>query len=440
MAEPPPAPQIQRTMRLLATSTPERRNRVRILVYGQSVSAQAWWLRVKENLEQRFPYADLHMENRSIGGFSSQWLVHTAEHDLYPFYADLVIFRVLGDHHRYEDIIARTRSRTTAEMLIWNGSARRPTQKTPAPDKQDWNQFFNYEWVPRMCAKYHCAFVDTGTEWDQYMMHYGLPYLDFVVSETDGHLNANGNWVHSELIKRRLAAQPGLSEPKHEGMVRDIAVGKEGLWKDGKLVVEFEGNRVDLVTDTSFASSSGTAAVRVDGRRPSEIPELYVHSRCGGAIGTGWPCAIEIGHEAPLMAEDWTMRFSHVSDDSSLFRFELQGSQTGPDGGGDSQTRFVSNSGRVVIEPEQWIVGRDYNLRNVPMPEGYKANWRVATFFSDTFAPPENVDPAREHVVTVAQGLTNTRHTLELTIDGDAAALKTIRIYRPPCEDGARDE
>jgi hypothetical protein len=34
---------VQRTMRLLATSTPERRNTVRVLFYGQSITEQGWW-------------------------------------------------------------------------------------------------------------------------------------------------------------------------------------------------------------------------------------------------------------------------------------------------------------------------------------------------------------------------------------------------------------
>lgn len=33
---------IQRTMRLLAESTPEHRNTVRVLFYGQSITDQAW--------------------------------------------------------------------------------------------------------------------------------------------------------------------------------------------------------------------------------------------------------------------------------------------------------------------------------------------------------------------------------------------------------------
>ena len=34
---------ISRTMHLLQSSTPEKRNTVKILVYGQSISVQDWW-------------------------------------------------------------------------------------------------------------------------------------------------------------------------------------------------------------------------------------------------------------------------------------------------------------------------------------------------------------------------------------------------------------
>ncbi|MCH9653671.1 MAG: hypothetical protein K0U86_18020 [Planctomycetes bacterium] len=85
---------IQRTMTLLATSTPEKRNRVRILFYGQSVTRNPWWKVVADDLRKRFPHADLEIENRAIGGYGGPVLINTAEFDLYPFYPDLVIFHV----------------------------------------------------------------------------------------------------------------------------------------------------------------------------------------------------------------------------------------------------------------------------------------------------------------------------------------------------------
>jgi hypothetical protein len=58
---------ITRTMHLLESSTAEMRNTVKILVYGQSISEQDWWLSVKQKLEKRYPYANLIMINRAIG-------------------------------------------------------------------------------------------------------------------------------------------------------------------------------------------------------------------------------------------------------------------------------------------------------------------------------------------------------------------------------------
>ena len=95
---------IQRTMTLLATSSPTHRNKVRILFYGQSITEQEWWHAVADDLRRRFPYADLVIENRALGGFSSQLLVKTAETDLYSYYPDLMIFHVYGAHNDYEDI------------------------------------------------------------------------------------------------------------------------------------------------------------------------------------------------------------------------------------------------------------------------------------------------------------------------------------------------
>ena len=46
---------IQRTMRLLATSTAEKRNTVRILFYGQSITEQKWARLVEDDLRWRFP-------------------------------------------------------------------------------------------------------------------------------------------------------------------------------------------------------------------------------------------------------------------------------------------------------------------------------------------------------------------------------------------------
>jgi hypothetical protein len=77
----------------LKTSTPEKPNTIKILVYGQSISVQNWWLSVKKDIEAKFPNANLIMENRAIGGFASQLLCKTVEMEVSSFYPGLIAYR-----------------------------------------------------------------------------------------------------------------------------------------------------------------------------------------------------------------------------------------------------------------------------------------------------------------------------------------------------------
>src|SRR5678816_3902872 len=136
---------VQRTMTLLATSTPQRRNRVRILFYGQSITEQNWWKLVAEDLRRRFPNADLDIQNKAVGGFASQILSRVAEHDVYAFYPDLVIFHAYGANNTYEEIIRGIRTRTTAEVLIQRDhvGAQWPVENPDQKNPMWWDHMMN---------------------------------------------------------------------------------------------------------------------------------------------------------------------------------------------------------------------------------------------------------------------------------------------------------
>src|SRR5205807_1786374 len=173
----PPAPaqdksqlglHVQRTMTLLATSAPQHHHKVRILFYGQSITEQDWWKQVAADLRQRFPHADLEIENRAIGGFAAQLLIRPAEHDLYPFYPDLLIFHVYGSNQEYEQIIKNARSRTTAEVLMQKDHVTRwPPQVID--EKKDkgawWDDLMNQHILPEIARKYDCGLVDIRGPW-----------------------------------------------------------------------------------------------------------------------------------------------------------------------------------------------------------------------------------------------------------------------------------
>jgi len=95
----------QRNMTLMATSTPQKRNTVRILFYGQSIVGQHWHTMVAEDLKKCLPHIDFVIENKAIGGFSSQLLVRTMYYDVLPFYPDLLVFHVYGTHDKFENTI-----------------------------------------------------------------------------------------------------------------------------------------------------------------------------------------------------------------------------------------------------------------------------------------------------------------------------------------------
>ncbi len=402
---------IQRTMRLLATCTPEHRNTVRILFYGQSITEQKWAQFVTEDLRTRFPNADLVIENRALAGFASQMLVKTAETDLYPFQPDLLIFYVYGAHDKYEDIILRTRERTTAEILMQNDHVTKSeafTEETdPAklwpPDGKRWDAFMNHRWLPMLQKKYGTELCDQRALWKVYLKENNLEPKALL---RDGvHLNPHGEFLMAECVKAYLRYDPKLGPSPAEQWVKEYEVGKDGR-------LEFEGSRVDVI-----AKPGEKLGVKIDGKKPSEIPALYGFSRAKPKPGGKWPPVAPIKSEKPLVLEDWTMDVTKTGE--KLFDFTVAGSKTGPDGSGRSDQKFVSDSGRVVIEPDAWNV--DFAMSVLagvkPIPAKFTVTWNVVPHFADE---------ATGGTVTVANGLPNTKHVLELT------APATVRVYTPP--------
>ena len=416
---------IQRTMTLLATSTPEHKNKVRILFYGQSITENGWWELVVADLRRRFPDADLEVENRAIGGFASQSLIMPAEHDVYPYYPDLVIFHVYGDHREYERIIRNIRGRTASEVLMQNDHVRKwpPEPIESSTDVEaKWDHRMNREILPEIARKYGCGLADVRSGWTAYLKDNKLEPRDLL--SDDVHLNHHGQYLMAELIKAYLVYRPELPAEEWRGLARTSEVGKDVSWKEGRLTLTFEGNRVDAIAATSTAPDS-TARVLIDGKKPSEFPGAYAITR---PTPNPWsPLAlVRVDHDRPLVAEDWTLTVKSFGGDPPRWHYQVEGSKTGLDGEGDSDSTFVSRSGRVRIEPPSWF-------QKKPVQPGYQIRWTVRPLLADTYTPPKVEDPAREYTTTLVQGIPDGRHTLELVAESEKVpALRAIRAYDPP--------
>jgi hypothetical protein len=437
---------LQRSMSLLATSTPLKRNTVRVLFYGQSISMQEWTLEIAADLRRRFPFADLVIENRAIGSYTADYLAKTAEADLYPFYPDLVIFHAYGSPAAYESIIRGIRERTTADVLHSSDHLSAALHdrideetdprkldvpgldilKVPVLERGPW---MNHVFLPRIAKTYETEFADVRGVWKQYLRDNKLAITDLLKSEQHQiHLNPRGCYLMGEIIKPHLRHRPELPDDRWADRVKTFTVGTDASWVNGKLTLPFDGNRVDLICG---GGSGPPAPVRIDGKKPSEFPELYVPSRSYLIPRCYAPPILRVQAEKPRVIEDWVLTITEMSPDRTWFKYKVAGSVTGEDGEGDTRSRFVSKSGRVVLNPDDFHLTFTLALSRDPGAARVECRWSVVPLFRDEFVVPERRNPFGETAVTVAQGLSNGRHTLEISGSPDTP-IAAIRVYRPP--------
>jgi hypothetical protein len=421
---------LRRSLTLLGASTPADRKTVRVLFYGQSITQQAWWKEVERYLRAAYTNANLIVENRAIGGHASQLLVKTAEADLYPFQPDLLIFHVYGSHLEYENIIRRVRERTCADILLQTDHLTTDAGLTEETDPakltpKQWDPWMNHVFLPATAAKYDACRADIHELWKAYLRAHTLKAADLL---RDGvHLNAQGEWLMAELLKACLAPLPPKAgyDPLNEPRVQTVALRRSSAQES--LRVEFTGTRADLLFKPK---AKGTISVLVDGKPPSAIPGLYGFTRVSAFPMSDWPVLLRVEAAAPLVAEGWSLKIDQASPDGKLCHFSLRGSATGEDGEGFSTNRFVSRSGRVVVDPADWNLAYCVAVFKRPVPQNYTATWRATLRGADTVEPPA-ATPGTEACVTVAQGLPPGRHWLELHGADLAGQLQAARFYCP---------
>ncbi len=420
---------LARTMYLLQSSTPEKRNTVRILVYGQSISEQDWWLEVRDYLQTKFPYANLIMENRAIGGFASQILKKTVRMDVESFYPDLVIFHVYGSHIDYETIINDIRSHTTAEVAI---------QTDHYTGESAWSDQMSYTTLPGFAEKYGCELIKVREQWIKYLEDNNLEASQLLSDGT--HLNDYGNFLLAELIKPHLNYDPAFNVDSFS-MVKYFEVGKDVDFEGDTLTLPFDGNRVELVAPNSGFTNQSWAHVIIDDHKPSDFQGTYYYTRPYDS-NHSWPWSlgtwVETEHQKPLLQETWTLEYTSASIPYESVSYDISGSRTGPDGSGNNTENFVSHSKRVLFQGGtvdnggDWHISRSYSVTGSTIFAGQMVHWNVYSLGVDDWHPGTEQNMSIENAFTIIQGISNNHHVLKIVKAGTAAvALKGIRIYRP---------
>jgi len=436
---------LQRFVTLVTSANEKRRLPVSILIYGQSITGSKIFTDyLREYLEKRFPYVVLKIENRSIGGFGGEQLVRTAKHDLYHTCADLILFHVYGgeDHGELETLFANIRRYTTADILLLNHHI--------SGDKSIEYNEASYRYLHYIANKYDCELVDLTKSWSRYLVEHNLKVADLLRDNV--HPNRHGNWLMTQLIGKHIRFNTLFTSDWHKrvqtfhlhtssGIHNEEAIQfNNGVWnKVGNvyygenpkqtLTLQFTGNRVDLIAGIIPKTKHvGSAKIVIDKKRHF----LYTITRPSAGPGTWWPLIRRITHTADLIPEKWTMKVDQVNADSTVWSFSVYGSKTGFDGSGTSDKIFVSKSGRVVIDAEDFMFMRIKEAFQVVTEPGYEVTWEVKPLFQEVYTAPNIEDPSIVHKTTIIQGLTNGPHTLEIIPLGDGIVpIEAIEVHRP---------
>lgn len=405
---------------------------------------------MKDYLTEHFPYADITLENRAIGGFSGERIIRTAVHDVYPAYPDLVLFHVYGgeEHGDLEQLFFNIRKYTTAEILLFNHHISR-NQST-----FDEN---SYQYLRILANKYNCEFVDVSKEWSRYLMDNALQPSDLL---RDGvHPNQNGNWLLSQLIGRHFKynslfssdwqervrtvfmksaydvngeKQISFSGDKWE-IIDNVPVGKS---KEAPVKLTFTGNRVDLIPGRlKEPYKPGSAQILLDGKPIAKSDPPYMITTPTAGPNTWWPLVRRISNKSKLVAEKWTLTVDKVSADSTVWFFSVKGSKTGYDGSGRTDESFVSKSGRVVIDVSDYVFTDIKKTFKTVTPVGFQSTWSVKPMFVENYSAPAMEDKSKVYKTTLVKGLKNKTHTLELIPNGDGVIpVEAFEIYQPPIQ------
>jgi hypothetical protein len=363
----------------LEESTAENPATVRVMFYGQSITAQRWTQEVEQRFREKYPTVHFEFLNAAIGGFESPSLVRTAECDLYPWYPDLLFFHVYGPIGKYEEIVKKTRQRTTAEIILWTSHLRENHDpKTMLMDRDERSKN-----ILEVAQRNSCMVVDLNKKWCRKLVDNGWEPSRLL---SDGvHLNEEGCHLYADIIWEEIVRIPGADgKTEISGSITEYSVDSPSVTREGNgdLTFAFEGNRVTAVSD---GTGEGKVEFLLDGKPLAEDIALWTTTR--PSTGPSWmPCINYVGFKKVPVAEDWTLSALEGSKpDGSFIVYKVCGSITGEDGVGNSREPFVSDSGRVVINPSDIGAVWQFAYFKKPLPENFQVTWSSRPMFSDSY-------------------------------------------------------
>jgi hypothetical protein len=393
-------------------------DKFRVLFYGQSITAQPWTSVVQKRLIEHYPDIDFEFANPAIGGFISTALVRSSEHDLYPWYPDLLIFHVYGPAKEYDDIIRRTRERTTSSIVIQSSHIDVENDNFDVIKNRDAENASREV----IAAKYNCDLCDVTPRWRDYLKVNNVAPRELLSDCV--HPNTQGQALMADIVFDEIKDLP-VFKNLNSNYKTTIDIDSPAVTKlaDGSLELRFHGNRIEVLPGTNM--TSGQAFTLLLDEKPvaglNECRQSTRPSRLGKPLTLYWmPTLKQVGFSTIPGIETWTMKILPAAEGGNPVTFTVEGSKTGPDGTGTIGQDFISNSGKVTIDANAWTL-KD-------LPEGHTTTWETYP----TFSQSTDGWKAGEYQL-LAQGFSNEEHVLTIQLEAGADIdIAGFRILRPP--------
>jgi hypothetical protein len=438
---------IARTLEIIRTSTPTNHNVLKVLFYGQSITRSGWHNAVVAHWREKYPNTVFVVENRALGGFASQSLVRTTEQDIAAFYPDLIIFHVYGDHRAYEKILRMFRSLTAADVILQTDHG----DGLPDPRCDEglqlslprkpgcagvlwvhqrlWHDEMSYHKIPAFGKKYGMAVEPQREWWRDYLLHKQLDPQSMLMS--DGlHPNEKGKQLIAAFFNRYFDNLVEHWSGQTEQNVTSIPANPV-QHSNGSETINFDGSRLELVSNRTLAV---WPSVTIDERAPKEIDGCYQVTRSSPLISVPeWPALRRITLLHDHTAEAWTVTITNITPDQKTFDFTVRASASGDEGSGDSSHNFVSKSGQLSIDADDWMFQRGYAVNHTPLQVPAEVHWSVQYICG---GEPEAIDQGNgmmQYRYVLGAGCSNGKHTAKLSFPpNDLADAAEFRAYKPP--------
>ena len=329
---------------------------------------------------------------------------------------DLVIINTIGKLEDLEKLIVLLQSHTTADILI-------PSIHWRERGKPNWEQ--GLETAPdqdvpglrKLCAKYGVEFVELRREWKKYLEANDLPIESLLGDAV--HQSPYGAWMVNHMLAQHFQKRDSYAYAPESREQRFLPPDP----RRGKITFDFNGTRVDMLA----RGGKGSVRILID-EQPAEFYPAFLMTYIQPAktnfterrspARDQSPHGVQLGKN--VEPQHWTIT---VLDEEG--NYELEGSVTGKDGRGNAYQPFTSDSGQIIIPPDEWRRAE----RNKP---GDTFSWDVERATVGDVVDFSKFGENEPFRLRLAENLENKKHTLTIQYLTDfVVEIEHLEVFTP---------